>query len=240
MAFPADPPVKHLEQINYFKEIEGAFVRRRGRNLLLSPVDWALMESWEKRGVPLRIILTTIDEVFDKAGADPGRAASIRSLSYCRDAVEARFRSWKDGRVGAEMPEGRVEAAAPDRLEGALSEDSDHLAAAVRRLESLAPALSSEASDAATKAVGILNNAIGSGDTSPEDVLDRVDRLIDDELFNAVDPEALNSALAKAGDEAGGKPAAMDESEYRRAAELLFRKKLRDESGIPRLSFFHL
>lgn len=220
-------------------------MRRRGRNLLLSPVDWALMESWEKRGVPLRIILTTIDEVFDKAGTDPDKAASIRSLSYCRDAVEARYRSWREGRVGAESTKAGAGTAANEPPEapggGDVSlREGGHIEAAIRRLESLSPSLAGAAADAASRAVGILNESVEAGDSSAEEVLDRIDGLIDDDLFNAVDPGTLDGALAQAGQEAGGKPAAMDENEYRRAVELLFRKKLRDESGIPRLSLFHL
>jgi hypothetical protein len=45
-----------MNYFNYFSEIEELFIRRRGRNLLLSPLDWALIESWQEREVPLHII----------------------------------------------------------------------------------------------------------------------------------------------------------------------------------------
>jgi len=42
---------------NYFTEIEEHFQRRRGTLLLLSPLDWALMETWKDAGIPLEAVL---------------------------------------------------------------------------------------------------------------------------------------------------------------------------------------
>ena len=46
-----------LNYFSYFSEIEDTFVRRRGKHLMLSPMDWALIESWKERGVPLHVAL---------------------------------------------------------------------------------------------------------------------------------------------------------------------------------------
>ena len=51
---------------NYFTEIEEHFQRRRGSLLLLSTLDWALIETWREAGVPLEVALRGIDEAFDK------------------------------------------------------------------------------------------------------------------------------------------------------------------------------
>ena len=37
---------------NYFTEIEERFQQRRGSLLLLSTIDWALIETWREAGVP--------------------------------------------------------------------------------------------------------------------------------------------------------------------------------------------
>ena len=43
---------------NYFTEIEEHFQRTRGTSLfLLSPLDWALIESWKNADVPLEAVL---------------------------------------------------------------------------------------------------------------------------------------------------------------------------------------
>ena len=38
---------------NYFTEIEERFQKRRGSLLLLSTLDWALIETWHEAGIPL-------------------------------------------------------------------------------------------------------------------------------------------------------------------------------------------
>ena len=50
---------------NYFTEIEEHFQRRRGR-IYLSPLDWALIETWKDASVPLQAVLRGIDAAFDK------------------------------------------------------------------------------------------------------------------------------------------------------------------------------
>ena len=35
---------------NYFTEIEEYFWRKRGAHLLVSPLDWAIVETWQKSG----------------------------------------------------------------------------------------------------------------------------------------------------------------------------------------------
>ena len=42
---------------NYFTEIEEHFQRRRGGILLLSTLDWALIETWKDAGIPLEAAL---------------------------------------------------------------------------------------------------------------------------------------------------------------------------------------
>ena len=43
---------------NYFTEIEEHFQRARGTGLfLLSPLDWALIESWKNSGIPVEAVL---------------------------------------------------------------------------------------------------------------------------------------------------------------------------------------
>jgi hypothetical protein len=49
---------------NYFTEIEEYFWKKRGAHLLVSPLDWAIMEAWQKAGVPLEAALKGIDNAF--------------------------------------------------------------------------------------------------------------------------------------------------------------------------------
>ncbi len=77
---------------NYFSDIEEAFIRRRGRNLFLSPKDWALMETWEKREIPLHIVNRAIKDVFDKK--------QVNNLAYIAPVVDEHFKTWQESQVG--------------------------------------------------------------------------------------------------------------------------------------------
>jgi hypothetical protein len=78
-----------LNYFNYFTEIEEYFWQKRGAHLLVSPLDWAIVETWQKAGIPLSAVLKGIDRAFESY-ARSRRAASgrqLKSLTYCVDAV---------------------------------------------------------------------------------------------------------------------------------------------------------
>ena len=73
---------------NYFTEIEEYFWKKRGARLLVSPLDWAIMEAWQKAGVPLEAVLKGIDRAFESYGRSRrGAGKPLKSLAYCTDAV---------------------------------------------------------------------------------------------------------------------------------------------------------
>ncbi|HEV2196450.1 MAG TPA: hypothetical protein VGR55_12775 [Candidatus Acidoferrum sp.] len=73
---------------NYFTEIEEYFWKKRGAHLLVSPLDWAIMEAWQKAGVPLEAVLKGIDRAFESYGRSRrGAGKPLKSLAYCTDAV---------------------------------------------------------------------------------------------------------------------------------------------------------
>jgi hypothetical protein len=77
-----------LNYFNYFTEVEEHFQRARGTSLfLLSPLDWALLESWKNSGVPLEAVLRGIDEAFDKWRSRKVKTQMVNSLAFCAQAV---------------------------------------------------------------------------------------------------------------------------------------------------------
>ena len=89
---------------NYFTEIEEHYHRRRGTTLLLSTLDWALIETWKNAGVPLEAVLRGIDEAFDKYDRKPTKTKKVNSLAYCSQAVLAAAEDMKEAAVGASAP----------------------------------------------------------------------------------------------------------------------------------------
>ena len=74
---------------NYFTEIEEYFWRKRGAHLLVSPLDWAIVETWQKAGIPLHAVLKGIDRAFESYQRSRRGAAGrqLKSLAYCVEAV---------------------------------------------------------------------------------------------------------------------------------------------------------
>src|SRR6202008_847829 len=97
---------------NYYTEIEEYFWKKRGAHLLVSPLDWAIMETWQRAGVPLEAVLKGIDRAFESyQRSRRGAGKPLKSLAYCSDAVleaaeesleAAAGRAPKNGRPAAE------------------------------------------------------------------------------------------------------------------------------------------
>src|SRR6201999_2104222 len=82
------PAMDGWNYFNYFTEIEEYFWKKRGAHLLVSPLDWAIMETWQKAGVPLEAVLKGIDSAFESYGRSRrGGGKPLKSLAYCTDAV---------------------------------------------------------------------------------------------------------------------------------------------------------
>lgn len=72
---------------NYFTEIEEQFRKCRSEPVLLSPIDWALIESWKEQDFPLTAVLAGIERSFEKYKAGKRRYGKVNSLAYCSQEV---------------------------------------------------------------------------------------------------------------------------------------------------------
>src|SRR5580658_8517081 len=99
---------------NYFTEVEERFQKARGTGLfLMSPLDWALVETWKNAGVPLEAALRGIDAAFEKWRSKKKRGQNVNSVAYCSQAVLAEAQAM----AGVAPPRGRKESSAPFTLE---------------------------------------------------------------------------------------------------------------------------
>jgi len=96
---------ERFNYFNYFTEVEDEFVRRRGRHLLVSPMDWALVESWKDAGIPLTVVIRGISRAFDAFEARPKTSRKINSILYCEQAVEETYAEYQLARVGSASAE---------------------------------------------------------------------------------------------------------------------------------------
>ncbi len=106
-----------MNYYNYFTEIEEHFVRRRGKHLYVSPLDWSLIATWRDSGVPLHVALRGIDIAMDGFFARSGRIQTkVNTLFFCHDAVMTEYARHLETHHGeTEGPEAAPpETAAPE------------------------------------------------------------------------------------------------------------------------------
>jgi hypothetical protein len=236
-----------VNYFSYFSEIEDTFVRRRGKHLMLSPMDWALIESWKERGVPLHVALRGIEHAFDSHDAKNAKR-TVKTLLYCQEEVEAQHAEWLESRVGSHEPaETNAEnekspfprAAVLQHLDRSLQElarlvrerqtKQDELAGLVEREVSLLSEIRNDYESAAQPDSRKL-----------EESLTGIERLLDSAMREAIGETDLTSMSAEV--EAQLKPYKrhMDKEAFAQTRENLLKKRIREHFGVPRLSLFFL
>ncbi len=216
---------------NYFTEIEETFVRRRGKSLLLSPLDWALMESWKERDIPLHIVLRAIEHVFDVHDAQPNRKRTVKSLAYCKEEVEAQFAEWAEMRAG----EGSDAEAGPT---GTVGSTSAHVASSMEKVRELIESETGALKEALERALARLEVLVPAEESAEklEASLSGIDDLLDEAIIqqaDSADIEAVEKQMASYRE-------SMDRESFDRTFRLMLLKRLRESSPIPRFSLFYL
>jgi len=235
-----------LNYFNYFSEIEELFIRRRGRNLLLSPLDWALIESWQEREVPLHIILRGIERVFDTIDRQPTRKRSVKSLFYCKEEIEAQYAEWLERQVGAEKVQSSKFKIQNSEEASLPKNDLFPDETITTHLEKVA----SELKSAKDKAVGGLREVLekvfihlselrqkSHAAEKLEASLEKLDALIDASLLQNFETEKLKGEIEK---QIASYKTKMEREVYERTFDLMLLKRLREKAEIPRLSLFYL
>jgi hypothetical protein len=237
-----------LNYFSYFSEIEDTFIRRRGKHLMLSPIDWALIESWKERGVPLHIALRGIEHAFDSHEAKK-RKRSVKTLLYCQEEVEAQYAEWLESRVGSHdesaAEQDETATASPFSHEIVLR----HLSRSLDSIQELSDSREppDELSEALARAASLLEeiredyaNAARPDARKLEESLTGVDRMLDDAIRTATTQDQLSSITAEIDSQLKPYKRQMDQAAYEQTRTNLLRKRLREHFGVPRLSLFYL
>src|SRR5712691_1781380 len=242
----ADQPLNYF---SYNTEIEDAFIRRRGKHLHLCPLDWAMMDVWKERGIPLHVVLRGIEHWFDSyESRKPKRP--VNTLLYCQEEVEAQYAEWLESRVGSheEAPdESENDAKTPFPRAVVLA----HLARSREELMKLADARRQTSTDefceALTRATALLEKleydyaaAVQPDARKLEESLTGLERMLDETIRKTVSDDDLNSANAELDPQLKPYKRHMDKAAYAETYENLLRKRLREHLGVPRLSLFFL
>jgi hypothetical protein len=231
-----------LNYYNYFTEIEDAFIRRRGKNLLLSPLDWALIEGWQERGVPLHVVLRAIETVFDGFDKQPNQNRTIKSLFYCREEVEAQFAEWTAAQVGAHGRNDMQTAFSVSGEDAAISQEkiAEHIEKAIAAAKSIADPNLREDFDRAIARLEELRSNLGDDVEYIDRTLYDIESFQDRSMLTNTDKEHLKRLKKVVTAQLKLYKSAMDADAYKNTFELMLLKCLREDLGVPRLGLFYI
>ena len=230
---------------NYFTEIEERFQQRRGSILLLSTLDWALIETWREAGIPLDAALRGIDAAFDKyeQRQKRGRMLRINGLAWCSQAVM---------KAAEEMREAAAGSANSNAASAETGFEHERVAA---HLEATAAALDAAAIAPEVCAVTVRRLRELAGElrtTGPEknirpvdlEALERTLTVHEEKLFAALTaaaPEELLVGLKEhAARELAPYRSRMGAVQLRQVERQFVQKQLLAHYNLPRLSLFYM
>jgi ElaB/YqjD/DUF883 family membrane-anchored ribosome-binding protein len=239
-----------MNYYEYFSEIEERFSRRRGSILLLSTLDWALIETWREAGIPLEAVLRGIDDAFDKhdARAQKTRARKINGLAWCAQAVMQAAEAMVEASTGAVANTPRVVSESgfePLRVATYLERNAAALEATT---ESGAAHPDSEmwTCTVATTSQRLreLAATMRSEQPAPLDELDRTLTVLEERLFATLQSAASEAELVALREQADRElapyRAKMSAMQLRQVQAQFLHKRLLEQRGLPRLSLFYM
>jgi hypothetical protein len=230
---------------NYFTEVEEHYLRRRGTHLLLSTLDWALIETWKSAGVPLDAVLRGIDDAFDKYDRRPSKSKKINSLAYCSQAVLAATEDMKEAAVGVtsgekEQPDPGFEAA---QIVAFLRSNAEKLERA-KLPERPGFATGALAKEEAASLREMADGIEGSGKLPKLEDLERRLTVLEEKLFAllmaATPDEDLVNVRAEADRDLAPYRRNMTTSQIEQLHKQYVHKRMLERCGVPRLSLFYM
>jgi hypothetical protein len=223
---------------NYFTEVEDHFQRRRGSILILSPLDWALMETWKEAGIPLEAVLRGIDVTFEKWERRPRRSRKVNGLAYCAQEVLASAEELKESAVGAPANQKRENGLEQGAVAEYLSRNAEHLDAL-----DLPTHVQFLAQETAANLRGLAESLLQRDPRQMED-LERRLTVAEEKLFAALlaatPDEALYQVRADADRDLAPYRRKMSAAQIDQLQKQYIHKRLLEQYHVPRLSLFYM
>ncbi len=225
-----------LNYFNYFTEIEERFQRRRGSLLMLSTLDWALIETWREAGVPLEVVLRGIDDAFDKHDAQRLRASGkrirkINGLAWAAASVMQAAEVAAEAATGVEprdKTEVRESGFEAERIRGFLKANAAAIEATGLQME-------------LARRLRVLAAEDHEGRL---EVLDRTLTVLEEKLLAGLLAETPEEELTELREQAARELAPyrgkMQAVQIRQVQQQFLQKRLLEARGLPRLSLFYM
>jgi hypothetical protein len=233
---------------NYFTEIEDRYLQRRGGGLLLSTLDWALIETWKDAGIPLEAVLRGIDEAFDQYDQRPSKTKKVNSLAYCSQLVLAAAEDMKEAAVGAVAGE-----QSPTKPRASQGFEPDVVVPFLRRnAEALAAATLPDAGGISARSVALdtartLRGLAQEIEKKPAARLEDLERrltVLEEKLFavllTSTSDEDLVTVRAEADRDLAPYRRKMSAAQIDQLHKQYVHKRLLEKYRLPRLSLFYM
>ncbi len=223
---------------NYFTEIEEHFQKRRGTILLLSTLDWALIETWKEAGIPLEAVLRGIDDAFDKYDARPSKTRKVNSLAYCAQAVLSAAEDMQEASVGKSR-ERKDEGMGGDEVAAYLER------CAVALHESSPPESAKAVVESTRDALREMADGLrGVAKKPPLEEIERRVTVMEEKLFavllGATSDDILVKIRAEADRELAPYRSKMSAPQIEQLLRQYTHKRLLEHYSLPRLSLFYM
>ena len=231
----------------YFSEVEQRYLQRRGSPLLMSTLDWALIETWKDAGIPLAAVLRGIDDAFDSWEKKPprGKVKRINSLTYCTQSVMAAAQQMAEAATGANAE------ADPEKVKKDSGLEADRVHAYMLQNAKSIENILGENKFAAS-VTKLLHDTVTSlrdlaGEKSPALPLEDLERhltVLEEKMMAALQaatPDAeLVEARAQADREMAPHKRRMNAAQIEQLQRQYVVRKLLEKAGLPRLSLFYM
>lgn len=231
---------------NYFTEIEERYLQRRGGGLLLSTLDWSLIETWKDAGIPLEAVLRGIDAAFDRYHQRPSKTKKVNSLAYCSQEVLAAAEDMKEAAVGAADAEPSAKSRGgkgfePEVVAAFLRRNADLLEAA--KIPQSAGATRPLVLDAAKSLRELADQAINKSAVRLED-LERRLTVLEEKLFavllTSTPDEEIVTIRAETDRDLAPYRRKMSGAQIDQLQKQCVHKRLLEKYKLPRLSLFYM
>ena len=234
---------------SYFTEIEERFLRRRGGGLLLTTLDWALIETWKDAGIPLEAVLRGINTAFDRYDRRPSKTKKVNSLAHCSQEVLAAAEDMKEAAVGAadeqsaSSKSGAAQGFEPESIAAFLRRNAELLDAAKLPRSAAISVHAVAAESAATLRKLVLEVESKKAASKLED-LERHLTVLEEKLFAALlaatPDEEIVTVRAQADRELTPYRRKMAAAQIEQLQKQYVHKRLLEKYGLPRLSLFYM
>ena len=199
---------------NYYQTIETHFIDLRGSPLFMTPAEWFLVSQWEAEGIPLDVVKGAIDRVFER----PTKSGRPRKLGFCRQAVRAAFRDFREIQLGTNRQASETEPDSSSHLRALSEALVDAYPDIARRLDEL--------------------RASPQSPTALEETLEALDLEMIQAAEDGLDPHARAALENEASRSLESYRERMPEEVYRSAVTSAYRKRLRRSLELPLLSLW--